>query len=109
MADFASMDTLAAGYHQRGGQPGLAYGIVLDGELVHAAGLGERYAGGPVPDAGTVFRIASMTKSFTAATVLSLRDEGALRLDDLAQDYVAELGALRLPSTDSPRPTIRNL
>ena len=33
----------------------------------------------PLPDAGTVFRIASMTKSFTATMVLALRDEGALR------------------------------
>ena len=50
-----------------------------------------------------------MTKSFTAATVLSLRDEGALRLDDLAQEYVGELHGLRMPSTDCPRPTIRHL
>jgi CubicO group peptidase (beta-lactamase class C family) len=55
---------------------------VIDGELVHAAGLGERDLGGPPPDAGTVFRIASMTKSFTASAVLALRDDGALRLDD---------------------------
>ena len=47
MTDFADMDRLAATYQQRGGQPGLAYGIVMDGELVHAAGLGERYLGGP--------------------------------------------------------------
>jgi CubicO group peptidase (beta-lactamase class C family) len=63
MVDFAHVDALAAGYHRRGGQPGLAYGIVAGGELVHAAGLGERHLGGPPPDAGTVFRIASMTKS----------------------------------------------
>ena len=107
--DFGAADRLARAFADRGGQPGLAYGIVAGGRLVHSGGLGERWLGGPVPDAGTVFRIASMTKSFTAATVLSLRDEGALRLDDLAQDYVAELGALRMPSTDSPRPTIRNL
>jgi D-alanyl-D-alanine-carboxypeptidase/D-alanyl-D-alanine-endopeptidase len=107
--DFGAADRLARAFADRGGQPGLAYGIVAGGRLVHSGGLGERWLGGPVPDAATVFRIASMTKSFTAATVLSLRDEGALRLDDLAQDHVAELGALRLPSTDSPRPTIRNL
>jgi CubicO group peptidase (beta-lactamase class C family) len=107
--DFARADRLARAFAERDGQPGLAYGIVAQGRLVHSGGLGERWLGGPVPDAGTVFRIASMTKSFTAATVLGLRDEGALRLDDLAEDYVAELRGLRLPSTDSPRPTIRNL
>ena len=66
MIDFADADAAAASHQQRGGQPGLAYGIVLDGELVHAAGLGERCLGerqhgGPPPDADTVFRIASMT------------------------------------------------
>ena len=58
---------------------------------MHAAGLGERCLGGPPPDADTVFRIASMTKSFTASAILALRDDGALRLDDLAEDYVPEL------------------
>ena len=107
--DFARADRLARTFAERDGQPGLAYGVLARGRLVHSGGLGERWLGGPAPDADTVFRIASMTKSFTAATVLGLRDEGALRLDDLAQDYVAELRGLRLPSTDSPRPTIRNL
>ena len=50
-----------------------------------------------------------MTKSFTASTILLLRDAGALRLDDLAQDYVPELRDLVLPSADSPRPTLRHL
>ena len=49
MVDFADVDALAARYQQRGGQPGLAYGIVAGGELVHAGGLGERYLGGPPP------------------------------------------------------------
>ncbi len=109
MVDFANVDTLAAGYHQRGGQPGLAYGIVIGGELVHAAGLGERHLGGPPPDAGTVFRIASMTKSFTASAILALRDDGALRLDDLAEDYVPELRSWPLVSPDSARISIRHL
>jgi len=109
MVDFADVDTLAAGYHQRGGQPGMAYGIVIGGELVHAAGLGERHLGGPPPDADTVFRIASMTKSFTASAILALRDDGALRLDDLAEDYVPELRGWPLVSPDSARISIRHL
>ena len=109
MVDFADVDTLAAGYHQRGGQPGLAYGIVIGGELVHAAGLGERHLGGPPPDADTVFRIASMTKSFTASAILALRDDGQLRLDDLAEDYVPELRGWPLVSPDSARISIRHL
>jgi CubicO group peptidase (beta-lactamase class C family) len=107
--DLGAVDRLARAFAGRGGQPGVAYGVLAGGRLVHSGGLGERWLGGPVPDAGTVFRIASMTKSFTAATVLALRDEGALRLDDPAEDYVGELRGLRLPSADSPRPTIRQL
>ena len=101
MINFAEVDRLAAAYHQRGGQPGLAYGIVLDGELVHAAGLGERHVGGPVPDADTVFRIASMSKSFTASAILALRDDGELRLDDQAAGVRPR--AARLAAGDTGR------
>jgi CubicO group peptidase (beta-lactamase class C family) len=109
MVDFADVDALIEGYHQRGGQPGLAYGIVIGGELAHAGGLGERRLGGPSPDAGTVFRIASMTKSFTASAVLMLRDEGALRLDDPAEEYVPELRGWPLVSQDSAHVSLRHL
>src|SRR3984957_16299734 len=76
MIDFADVDQLAASYQQRGGQPGLAFGIVLGGELVHAAGLGQRQVGGPPPGARTGFRIASMTKSFTGAGIFPPRGGG---------------------------------
>jgi CubicO group peptidase (beta-lactamase class C family) len=109
MIDFADVDALAASHHQRGGQPGLAYGVVLGGELVHAAGLGERYLGGPPPEAGTVFRIASMTKSFTASAILALRDDGVLKLDDPAEEYVPELRGWPSVTPDSARVSIRHL
>jgi serine-type D-Ala-D-Ala carboxypeptidase/endopeptidase len=106
---FAAVDDLAEGFQRRGGQPGVAYGIVADGRLVHSGGWGERWLGGPTPDAGTVFRIASMTKSFTAAAVLALRDDGRLALDDPAEEFVPELRGLALPSPDSPRVSLRHL
>src|SRR5580658_9912440 len=109
MIDFADVDRLAASYQQRGGQPGLAYGIVLGGELVHAAGLGQRHVGGPPPDADTVFRIASMTKSFTASAILALRDDGVLKLDDAAEEYVPELRGWPSVTPDSARVSIRHL
>src|ERR1019366_9172433 len=109
MAGFADVDTLVASFHQRGGQPGLAYGVVVDGELVHASGLGERALGGPAPDAATVFRIASMTKSFTASAVLALRDDGVLGLDDPAGAYVPELRGWPPVSPDAAPISIRHL
>src|SRR5512146_1267516 len=88
-------DEVVRSYHERGGQPAIAYGIVRDGELVHAAGFGARSLGGPLdgpaPDERTVFRIASMSKSFTASAVMLLRDEGMLALDDPAAAYLPEL------------------
>ena len=90
--------------------PGFVYGVVHGAELVHVRGLGTLRVGeDATPDARSVFRIASMTKSFTAATVLSLRDDGLLRLDDPIERYVPELASLRYPTTDSPRITIRHL
>lgn len=90
--------------------PGLIYGVVVDGRLVHARGLGTLRVGEDAPPTlDSRFRIASMTKSFTAATVLLLRDEGRLALDDLAERYVPELTTLRYPTTDSPRITVRHL
>ena len=56
-----------------------------------------------------MFRIASMTKSFTAVAILQLRDAGRLSLDDPAERYVPELGGLRYPTSDSPKLTIRHL
>ena len=107
--DAGELDAIAARFAARGGQPGLAYGVVAGGELVHSGGCGERWTGGPVPDAATVFRIASMTKSFTATMVLLLRDRGALRLTDAAESYVPELRGVRPVSPDCPPITIRHL
>ena len=109
MSEFSDTDVQAAEHWRRGGQPALAYGIVRDGKLVHAGGFGERYLGGPPPDADTVFRIASMTKSFTASAVLMLRDEGLLDLDDPAETYVRELRGWQPVTPDSARVTVRHL
>jgi CubicO group peptidase (beta-lactamase class C family) len=109
MADFAELDDIAAEYAQGGGQPGLAFGVVRHGELVHSGGFGQRFLGGPVPDADTVFRISSMTKSFTAAGVMLLRDAGLLALDDPAEEYVPEMRGWPSVTADSPRVTVRHL
>ena len=80
-----------------------------DGELVHAAGFGARSLGGPAPDERTVFRIASMSKSFTASAVMLLRDAGALSLDDPAAKYVPELAGWVNGAADAGPLTIRHL
>ena len=90
--------------------PGLAWGVMLGGALVHEGGLGTLRDGEdahPGPDCA--FRIASMTKSFLAAVVLLLRDEGRLALDDPIASHVAELAELRGPTEDAPAITVRSL
>jgi CubicO group peptidase (beta-lactamase class C family) len=90
--------------------PGLGVGIVLDGELVYARGFGFRDLAAKAPfDADTVFRIASVTKSFTAMAVLKLRDEGRLSLDVPAATYYPPLAELAYPTRDSPLLTVRQL
>ena len=105
----AAADEIVRSYQLGGGQPGLAYGIVAAGSLAHEGGVGQRWLGGPAPDADTVFRIASMTKSFTALTLLSLRDDGLLRLDDPVTDYVPELRGQPGVTGDSPAISLRHL
>ncbi|MEO5941185.1 MAG: serine hydrolase domain-containing protein, partial [Candidatus Limnocylindrales bacterium] len=104
------VDAIFERFHGSGAAPGLAYGVVVDGALVHTGGRGTVRVGQDAPpDADSVFRIASMTKSFTAATVLGLRDEGVLRLDDDVATWVPELAGLAPWSSDSPPITIRAL
>lgn len=90
--------------------PGAAYGVVQGGRLAYAKGMGvqDTTAKRPVtPD--TLFRIASMTKAFTALSILSLRDKGLLALDDPAEKYVPEMRGWTYPTTDSPKIRIRDL
>lgn len=90
--------------------PGIAYGIIVNGKVIHIGTAGFRdVATHAKVDTSTVFRIASMTKSFTALSILKLRDEGKLSLDDPAERYVPELARLTYPTTDSPKITVRLL
>jgi CubicO group peptidase (beta-lactamase class C family) len=106
---FAETDAIVRDYFERAGQPAISYGVVSRGVLAHSAGFGARVIGGPPPDADTVFRIASMSKSFTASAIMLLRDEGQLELDDLAEKYVPELAGWPPAAPDAVRVTIRHL
>ena len=90
--------------------PGLVYGIVRDGRLARVAtfGVQDNERRRPVTPQ-SLFRIASMSKAFTALAILKLRDEGKLSLDALAETYVPELRAWRYPTGDSPRIRVRDL
>jgi CubicO group peptidase (beta-lactamase class C family) len=107
---FPEIDRLFQDYATAAHVPGAAWGIIVDGELAHAGVTGYREVPSKAPvTPDSVFRIASMTKSFTAIAILKLRDEGKLSLDDPAEKYVPEMKALVYPTSDAPKITIRHL
>ena len=104
------VDNVFETFAARTNVPGITYGVLVDGRLVHTASIGVRELADKSPiTPDTVFRIASMTKSFTALSILKLRDEGKLALDDPAGRYVPELSGLPYPTADSPQITVRHL
>ncbi len=74
------------------GAPGLAIGIVQNGQVIY-----EKYAGyanltdSTLLDQNSRFNIASNGKQFTAFTVLTLLEQGKLDLDDNIQNYLPEI------------------
>lgn len=71
--------------------PGMAIAVVKDGQVLHLAGFGERdLATGALVDSDTYFRLASVTKAFTAASVAILVDEGKLSWDDKVVQYLPQ-------------------
>ena len=100
-------------YHQfmiQNHSPGLAFGLLVDGKLVHANAFGFTDVDKKIPATTTsLFRIASMTKSFTAMAILKLRDEGKLDLDDPAYKYIPQMNSLHYLTSDATPITIRHL
>lgn len=105
----AELDATFGAYVASGQAPGLAYGIVTADGLLHSAGFGRANAVGAIPDADTAFPIASMSKSFTAASVLICRDRGLLSLDDPITKYIPEFRASGAPEGPVDPPTVRML
>jgi CubicO group peptidase (beta-lactamase class C family) len=90
------VDDRVAAFRAEAELPGVSYALLKDGDVVHLAGAGTTVLdAGSQPDADTVFRIASMTKSVTASAVLLLRDRGALRLDDRLDEHLPGTSSLR--------------
>ncbi|MDP9735260.1 serine hydrolase domain-containing protein [Curtobacterium sp. 260] len=88
--------------------PSSVWGVFDREGLVASGGHGDR-GDGRAPDADTVYRIASCTKSVTAATLLTLVAEGSVALDDPITTAVPAFAEVALPSPDAPVPTLRML
>ena len=109
-ATLAEIDRLMENYRLDAHIPGMVWGIVKDGRLVHVKGGGVQDIVSKRPiTSETLFRIASMTKSFTALSILKLRDDGKLSLDAPAETYVPEMRGWKYPTEDSPKIRVREL
>jgi len=72
--------------------PGAAVAVVKDGRVLLVRGYGVRELGKPEPvDANTIFDIASLTKSFTAAAIGALVDDGTVSWDDPVHHLLPEV------------------
>jgi CubicO group peptidase (beta-lactamase class C family) len=72
--------------------PGCALGVYRDGQIVYKHGYGMANLNDDVtitPE--TVFHVASMSKQFTAASILLLQQQGKLSIDDDVHKYIPEL------------------
>lgn len=89
--------------------PGITVGLIYDQELVYSKSFGFADLEKKVPlEPGMPFRIASISKTFTATAIVQLRDAGKLRLDDPVKDYLPWFDiSQRFP--DYPPITIRQL
>jgi CubicO group peptidase (beta-lactamase class C family) len=89
---------------------GVSVGIVHGDELVWSKGFGYADLDTHRPaDDRTMFKVGSITKTFTAAAIFRLRDAGKLSIDDRVIDHIEEFGAVR-PLKGKPESiTLRHL
>ncbi len=70
---------------------GMAIAVIKNGKVIHSKGYGvSSKASGKLVDENTLFGIASNSKSFTAAALAILVDEGKLNWNDKVVDYLPE-------------------
>ena len=89
---FQKMDTTVS--------PGCALSVIRDHRIIYARGYGMADLDHNIPiTPSTVFHVASMSKQFTAASILMLAQEGKLSLDDPVRKYIPELPDFGTPVT----------
>jgi CubicO group peptidase (beta-lactamase class C family) len=88
---------------------GLAVGVVRDGRFgsFYGHGVADIAAGTPVTG-DTVFRIGSITKTFTAIAVMQLWEQGLVDLDAPANDYLRAYQLIPAKASFQPA-TVRHL
>ena len=89
--DLKKLDSYIADAVVKLDQPGLAVGIVKDGNLIWSKGYGKLDLAKPEPvTPNTLFYCASISKAFTACAVGLLVDEGKLDWNDPVRKHMPE-------------------
>lgn len=74
------------------GAPGCSVGVIESGKFIHRAGYGMANLEHDLPlNADTVFRMASVSKQFTAMSVHLMAEDGLIDLDEDIRTYLPEL------------------
>jgi CubicO group peptidase (beta-lactamase class C family) len=94
-----AFETYAEDLLRRYEVPGAAAAVAQDGAVTYARGFGWADVEHGVPArTDTVFGVASVTKSFTAAAIMRLADGRRLSVDDPVAEYLPEF---RVPGGDA--------
>lgn len=87
--------------------PGMTISVVMDDEIIYARGFGySDYSPVKFVHNQTLFRIGSVSKTFTAIAALQLVEDGILNLNTDINDY---LTAFQIPDTFSESITLKHL
>lgn len=104
------IDDLLATRYRVEAIPGVAGGVVCGDSLIFARGYGVMALDDSTHvTPATLFRIASVTKLFTATAVVMLDEAGALGLDDPVKEHLPWFEIVRPPETGTAPITVRHL
>lgn len=107
---FPVIEKLYRDYAEKNHFPAISFGVIAGGQLIYSGSVGiSNVANNTAATTKTLFRIASMSKSFTAMAILKLRDEGKLSLTDPVSKYIPEMNQAGALTEDAPAITIQNL
>ncbi|ASJ52600.1 penicillin-binding protein [Brevibacillus formosus] len=91
-ASVSALEGLVQQFMEKEKVPGLSIGISRDGETIYQKGFGVTDLGTNQPvTPETIFGIASVTKSFTAAAIMQLVAEDKLSIEDPIRNYLPDL------------------
>ena len=89
--DDSAVDKIFPAY-DKPASPGCSLGVIRDGSFVYRRGYGEGSLELAVPlTSESVFYMGSVSKQFTAASIVILEHRGLLSLDDDVHKYIPEL------------------